>query len=312
MAKTNLGLVEYVKSKLGLKTIYMLGGFGRILTQTMIDRRINMGCPHTIRNLATIKEGIGRYCFDCVGLIKGYLWEISPGRVDYNIPKGSDQNVGMMYNSCTQKGVLMSMPDILGLLVFTKDLGHVGVYIGKDANGKWQYVECTPAWGKWGVCQSNDEIRTWAFWGKYHLIEYVELATEPIAPKLKFKAGQRVVLNGRVYRNSLMGGPGAIFSNRVGFIRFLVDEDEVPAPYHIDGLGWVKEESLTLPTSLPNPITVIKAGSKVKIIGSHYATGEKVPFWVKLRTHTVASIAGSNARLKEINSWVYLKDLKRV
>ena len=129
MAKTNLGLVEYVKSKLGLKTIYMLGGFGRILTQTMIDRRINMGCPHTIRNLATIKEGIGRYCFDCVGLIKGYLWEISPGRVDYNIPKGSDQNVGMMYNSCTQKGVLMSMPDILGLLVFTKEIGRASCWV---------------------------------------------------------------------------------------------------------------------------------------------------------------------------------------
>ena len=311
MVKTNLGLVEYVKSKLALNTIYMLGGFGRILTQSMIDRRLNMGCPHTIRNLATIQTGIGRYCFDCVGLVKGYLWELSPGKVDYNIPKGSDQNVGMMYNSCTQKGVLISMPDVLGLLVFTRDLGHVGVYIGRDANGKRQYVECTPAWGKWGVCQSNDDIRTWAFWGKYHLIEYIESVPELTIPKLKFKAGQKVVLNGRVYRNSLLGGPGATFSNRVGFIRFLVDEEIVPAPYHIDGLGWAKEESLSLaPITMATPR--IKAGDKVKISGTHYATGEKVPFWVKLRVHSVASVSGSKARLKEINSWVNLKDLKKV
>ena len=132
----------------------------------------------------------------------------------------------------------------------------------------------------------------------------------PAVPVLKYKAGQKIVLNGRVYRNSLLGGPGAIFTNRVGFIRFLINDEIVPAPYHIDGLGWVKEESLTLA-----PITIeipkIRVGDKVKISGTHYATGEKVPFWGKLRVHTVAAITGSRARLKEINSWVNLKDLKK-
>lgn len=174
MAKTNLGLVEYAKSKLTLPTIYMLGGFGRKLTQAMIDRRVKeLQCAHTIRNLTTIKAGIGKYCFDCVGLIKGYMWESSPGVVAYNIPAGSDQNVRMMYGSSKEKGNLATMPDIPGLLVFTSDLGHVGVYIGKDSTGKRQYIESTPAWNKWGICQSNDTIRTWAFWGKYHLIDYI-------------------------------------------------------------------------------------------------------------------------------------------
>lgn len=181
--KTNIGLVEYVKSKLNLPTMYFLSGFGRVLTENAIQKRINMGDQFTIDNVNTIRTGIGRYGFDCVGLIKGYLWEESVGIVDYNIPVGSDQNSQGMYNSSVSKGLLSNMPDILGLLVFTSDLGHVGVYVGK-VNGIRQYVECTPAWNAWGVTTSADSghaqghNRKWTYWGKYHLIEYI---TEPIA-----------------------------------------------------------------------------------------------------------------------------------
>ena len=54
----------------------------------------------------------------------------------------------------------------------------------------------------------------------------------------------------------------------------------------------------------------IRAGDRVKIIGKNYATGQRVPSWVKLRTHTVAKVEPSRALLKEINSWVRLSDLK--
>jgi hypothetical protein len=152
----------------------MLGGFGRSLTQAMIDRRVKeLKCPHTIRNLSTIQQGLGKACFDCVGLIKGYLWEQKPGVVSYNIPKGSDQNVGMMYRSCKVKGDFKDMPDTPGLLVFTKDLGHLGIYIGKDSKGNREYIESTPARNQWGVTKSNDQLRTWAYWGEYSFIDYV-------------------------------------------------------------------------------------------------------------------------------------------
>lgn len=199
MAKTNIGLVAYITSKLALPTIYMLSGFGRVLLGSEVDRRIKAGCAHTIANQKTIRaksvvkrtDASGKvvinphltipnayYCFDCVGLIKGYLWESAVGAVAYNIPAGTDQNVGGMYRSATQKGALSTMPDILGLLVFTEDLGHVGIYVGKK-NGVRQYIEATPAWGAWGVTTSADNShpqghnRKWAFWGKYHLIEYI-------------------------------------------------------------------------------------------------------------------------------------------
>ena len=54
----------------------------------------------------------------------------------------------------------------------------------------------------------------------------------------------------------------------------------------------------------------VRAGDIVKIKGNKYATGQNIPFWVKLKSHTVKSISGNKALLKEINSWVYIADLK--
>lgn len=57
------------------------------------------------------------------------------------------------------------------------------------------------------------------------------------------------------------------------------------------------------------PTTTVRAGDIVKIKGSKYATGQKIPMWVKLKKHTVKSVSGNKALLKEINSWVYIADL---
>ena len=53
----------------------------------------------------------------------------------------------------------------------------------------------------------------------------------------------------------------------------------------------------------------VRAGDIVKIKGSKYATGQNIPMWVKLKKHTVKSVSGNKALLKEINSWVYTADL---
>ena len=53
----------------------------------------------------------------------------------------------------------------------------------------------------------------------------------------------------------------------------------------------------------------VRAGDIVKIKGNKYATGQKIPMWVKLKKHTVKSVNGEKALLKEINSWVYTTDL---
>lgn len=53
----------------------------------------------------------------------------------------------------------------------------------------------------------------------------------------------------------------------------------------------------------------VRAGDIVKIKGSKYATGQRIPMWVKLKKHTVKSVNGNKTLLKEINSWVYTADL---
>lgn len=51
-------------------------------------------------------------------------------------------------------------------------------------------------------------------------------------------------------------------------------------------------------------------GDKVKIIGTAYATGEKIPNWVKQKTHTIMQVKNDRVLLKEIYSWVFKKDIK--
>ncbi len=50
-------------------------------------------------------------------------------------------------------------------------------------------------------------------------------------------------------------------------------------------------------------------GSRVKIVGSKYATGESIPSWVRNNVYTVQQLKGDRALIKEITSWVYIKDL---
>lgn len=70
----------------------------------------------------------------------------------------------------------------------------------------------------------------------------------------------------------------------------------------------IKKKAVKPSEDKPTAATV-RAGDIVKIKGNKYATGQKIPMWVKLKKHTVKSVNGEKALLKEINSWVYIADL---
>ena len=81
------------------------------------------------------------------------------------------------------------------------------------------------------------------------------------------------------------------------------------------GAGWIslKYTSKNAPSTPANKTTqTIKVGSKVKIVGSKYVTGQSIPSWVKDNVYTVQQTKGDRALIKEITSWVYTKDLKLV
>jgi len=88
------------------------------------------------------------------------------------------------------------------IVFFKQDLVNVRIYIGKVGSRQCQYIESTPAWYKWGVCQSNDTIRKGALWGKYSYITYIELKVEPIIKEIK--PGDTVYVSG-AGRSSIMG-----------------------------------------------------------------------------------------------------------
>lgn len=75
--------------------------------------------------------------------------------------------------------------------------------------------------------------------------------------------------------------------------------------------GYNYSEVQKIVNNLLGVTNAIKVGDRVKITGTYYATGEKIPFWVKLKSYTVDNISGNRARLREIWSWVNLKDLKK-
>ena len=77
-----------------------------------------------------------------------------------------------------------------------------------------------------------------------------------------------------------------------------------------DFYGIKKKTAPAVKPSEDKPATAtVRAGDIVKIKGNKYATGQKIPMWVKLKKHTVKSVSENKALLKEINSWVYTADL---
>lgn len=76
------------------------------------------------------------------------------------------------------------------------------------------------------------------------------------------------------------------------------------------GAGWIcLDYTVKHGSSTPTPSKTVKVGSRVKIVGTNYATGETVPGWVKSNVYTVGQVSGNKALLNDIYSWVYIKDL---
>lgn len=74
-------------------------------------------------------------------------------------------------------------------------------------------------------------------------------------------------------------------------------------------VSWVYINDLALISASAAPKATIEVSSKVKVTGGNYATGQAIPGWVKNNTYTVMQLSGNKALLKEIMSWVYIKDL---
>jgi len=189
--KTNEDLVLHATTALIEKWGYVFGTYGLILTDTIFKQKLAQ-YPVQVGGYGDyIKANyIGKRTADCGGLIKSFLWWKGNGPV-YN--PSNDVGVNTMYNQATEKGVINSMPEIPGLIVWKYD--HVGVYIG---NG--DVIEAIGT--KQGVVLTKLKDRPWTHWFKHKDIEYVvqpvQNDTEQNDVSEWAKDGQKFVVDNKI------------------------------------------------------------------------------------------------------------------
>lgn len=159
MSKTNIGLVEYAKAQLGRS--YWYGCFGQIATEALYNSKKKQYPKfYTATDYA---RQYGYRVYDCIGLIKGYLWSDTPTSTPKYNPSQDVSADGMLLK-CKVKGAISSMPEVPGILVFSSQ--HVGVYIGNgyviEARGH-----------SFGVVKTKLSSRGWKNWGRCPWIEYI-------------------------------------------------------------------------------------------------------------------------------------------
>jgi LysM repeat protein len=173
-AKTAQGLVAYARAQLGMK--YWYGCYGQRPTAELADykHRQYPGQMTASRVEYAKANHVGKVprVYDCVGLIKGYLWSETPtSPPKYN--GAQDVSAGGMRNACKIKGPISSIPEQPGVLVFI-GTRHVGVYAG---GGK--VIEAKGF--NYGVVQTDLKKGAWDGWGKCPWIDYGD--SQQCAPK---------------------------------------------------------------------------------------------------------------------------------
>ena len=205
MIKTNNGLVEFAKSKVG--SAYMWGAFGQAVTEGFIQQKKRQYPSHyTDEYIAKCRKNTGKRAYDCVGLIKAYYWDGGYNAV-------TDIGANTMYERASVKGAINTIPEKPGVCVWRS--GHIGVYIG---NG--EVIEARGI--DYGVVKTKLNDRDFTNWLECPYIEYEAASEESIVIRLgdtvTVKPGSKTYTGGgiasfvfgRVYRVDELKGERAV------------------------------------------------------------------------------------------------------
>lgn len=169
MAKTSEGLVEFAKRALADGWRYWYGTTGVRCTPQLLARKTAQYPAHyKAGRMARYNRDIaeGRYCADCIGLAKGYMWrDEETGAQRYKSNGCPDASANGMYSRAAEKGGIASMPEIPGLMLHMD--GHAGIYIGGGL-----VVEARGF--SYGVVQTELKKRPWQHWYKLPGCAYAE------------------------------------------------------------------------------------------------------------------------------------------
>ena len=172
--KTNLEFVDYLHEVLQKKTVYMWGGYGKLVTSKLIKSKAKQYPDHYEKDKVKYLESlVGKdyYSYDCSGLIKSY-WMSDFGTKEVKYIRKYDRDAkSITIGNARCKGEIKDIPEIPGLFLYMK--GHCGVYIGNNL-----VIECTSnkkiskkKYG--GVCISKLKQRDWEYWTESKWLDYI-------------------------------------------------------------------------------------------------------------------------------------------
>ena len=158
---------EYICNE--LKTLYVKGGFGIVLTDKGKKRVIDAYDYNKKKEKIILAADNDTFAFDCCGLVKGIIWGFNGdktkvyGGAKYETNGLDDLNEKGLLNICNDlsddftklcPGELLYMP------------GHCGIFIGDE-----RVIESSPS-GSNGVQCNNISDKKWRVHAKLPMIEY--------------------------------------------------------------------------------------------------------------------------------------------
>lgn len=263
--------------------------------------------------------GIGRYengvrIFDCVGLIKCFIWhDYSSSNASYYGKTCPDKNETGFFNEAIEKGTIDTIPEIPGLMVYQP--GHIGVYLG---NG--QVIEATAAFDKKIVItyfkgnhpDTSYKRTTWTHWFKMPYLTYD--AQEETNDEFAHALGETVRFT-TCYRSST---DAAAIKNYIPANQMMRDTGKITrrlkvngvSTYLLDnGLCWVNDGDIAGGSTTSSEI---KVGDKVTPTSRYSYEGVLLISDVLKHKYTVTQINGDRVVLGDgLNTAFKMSDLKK-
>lgn len=193
MAKTGEGLAQWAENAVADgKHVYCYGTYCNRFTADLLKRKTAQYPKHyTADRMSAYNRYVkaGMIATDCVGLIKGYLWDEN-GTIKYGRNGIPDVSAEGMYKNCKVKGAINADTKLSrGALVFTQekdgDIPHVGIYVG---NG---YV-CEARSFAGGMQKNQIANRSFTLWGLCPYVDYEGNAVENPTPAPAESTGRKV------------------------------------------------------------------------------------------------------------------------